>query len=324
MEPAIGDQIEHPEYRVAVGVAAEVAEHEIEIHASTQQQPRGDRRVEATGDQRHRPPLGAEGKPARPLPRLAQVIGLAAPQLDPHLDLWSLQIDPGGMGREPGSELTFELRGPQAERRSTPAAAQANGESPACDQGRKDLLAGAQKIFESVPGAALGRPYRLHAEDSRGHVAGISGIRAQEEPLPGGSDPVTDAGAVEGRGQVSSQAPGEAVPRSLGFDAQLSGVADEEKILHGQGGRLSAPREVSSLSPGSWARGTQPTAPPISALPVAARPHFRAKPACAAGWQAMGAVDRVSFAQGGRVQVPDPLRGSLLRGRKVGGRCQIY
>ena len=107
--PPIGEDLRHVEHAVEVLAAAKVEEDVVESQAATHHAPGGHRGVEAAGEKRQYPALGAGRKATGSRSAVVEEPRFPAVQLDPHLDLGLLQVDAGGVIDQSAADLALHV-----------------------------------------------------------------------------------------------------------------------------------------------------------------------------------------------------------------------
>ena len=212
--------------------------------AALEEEPGGDGRVEAAGDQAHRPALHAQRETARTLGAAAEEVCALVAHFDMDGDLGRGQVD-GAVGVEGGAEFDRDVA-----RREGVAAGAAGGDGVAVP--RDGVPVGVMTHPDNR--VEVGREHGVHpgervdAEDAGGGGHGLIGGRRglvwggrrlvgggrgargwdrDEQPAP----PVADGGCCadgpEGVAEVGREALLEASPRAIGLARDFGGQADE-------------------------------------------------------------------------------------------------
>ena len=234
--PLLGDHLHHPQHAELVGGAAQVEEDVVQGDAAAEHHPGRHRRVEAAGDQRQRPPLGAQGEARRPQDLLQEVVGLGLVDLDRGGDLRVVQVHRVGVGQERRPQLPLHVLRAEGDPLAVTRAPGADREAPAGDRSAEELVAGVDDVGQVRPRPAVDRRVGLDAEGAADHLPGQGRGRVDVDAAPAAVDRRLDSGALEPVAEVSHQPLGEADPGLRGLGGDLAGEPDQVELA-GHGGK---------------------------------------------------------------------------------------
>jgi hypothetical protein len=134
VRPARRQVDRYAQYLAQVRRAAEIAEHQIALHAALLDLPGRHCRVEASREQRHRAALDAERQPARTLRALGEERRVVLGELEPHRHLGLVEIDAGGVRQQRSAELALDLARARGSGLAPADAPRAHGEVAAANR----------------------------------------------------------------------------------------------------------------------------------------------------------------------------------------------
>jgi hypothetical protein len=169
--PPLGQHLGDAQHAELVGGAAEVAEYEVESQATALHLPGGDRRVEATREQRDGSACASEWEASGPGDPITKEEGPSFVELDACGDLGTIEIDARGAWEQRGAQGDVHVAGPKGRATALAHVAGAHREAAAAHLGGEELHAARHHLLETGGGPRLHAGQRLHAEDPGQHAA---------------------------------------------------------------------------------------------------------------------------------------------------------